>query len=358
MSSCITTAFETYLQACITAGTKVALDEIVLAYIPGLDHSTTPPRTEGLPAAADIVYRQAIDQSGKLGANAVAYSIVMDTHVGDFSFNALYLLHKASNTVAMIVYKQVETKIATNGATQGNSIIKTMVMEYSGAALATGITVDANTWQVDMSGQLQALQEQIDEKADNTHQHDIDEVNGLTEALNTKANTTHQHQMSDVQGLSDALNTKANTTHGHEISDVTGLQQTITTLQEALNKKASTTHKHQIADVEGLQDSLSTRAAKGLQTIWTGAGVGELILNVKDYLYTQLNIVMTETSGNVAVGVLPMPFVTGHKQSGSLFVDYGDSSDWIINYNYEPTTNQLTITSSQRGQFSCVYATR
>jgi hypothetical protein len=358
MSSCITTAFETYLQACITGGTKVALDEIVLAYIPGLDHTATPPRSEGMPATADIVYRQNVDQAGKMDANAIAYSIVMDTKVGDFSFNAMYLINKASSTVAMVVYKQTETKIATNGATQGNSIVKTMVMEYSGAALATGITVDANTWQVDMSGQLQALQANIDEKADLDHQHDIDDINGLTTELGKKANNSHRHNMDEVEGLSEALNSKSNSGHGHTIANVSGLEQTISNLQNALNSKSSTNHKHQIVDVEGLQDSLSNRAAKGLQTIWTGAGVGELILNVKDYLYTQLNIVMTETNGNVAVGVLPMPFVTGHKQSGALYVDYGDSSDWMINYNYEPATNQLTITSSQRGVFSCVYATR
>ena len=249
MSSCITTAFETYLQACITAGTKVALDEIVLAYIPGLDHSTTPPRTEGLPAAADIVYRQAIDQSGKLGANAVAYSIVMDTHVGDFSFNALYLLHKASNTVAMIVYKQVETKIATNGATQGNSIIKTMVMEYSGAALATGITVDASTWQVDMSGQLQALQEQIDSKAAAGHGHVIADVNGLQEALNGKSASGHGHAITDVNGLQEALNGKSASGHGHSITEIVGLQ-------SALNNKASTTHNHAMSEVTGLVSAI------------------------------------------------------------------------------------------------------
>jgi hypothetical protein len=358
MSSCITTAFETYLQACITGGTKVALDEIVLAYISGLDHTATPPRSEGMPATADIVYRQNVDQAGKMDANAIAYSIVMDTKVGDFSFNAMYLINKASSTVAMVVYKQTETKIKTNGATQGNSIVKTMVMQYSGAALATGITVNANTWQVDMSGQLQALQANIDEKADLEHQHDIADINGLDTELGKKANNGHRHTMDNVEGLSAALDNKSNSGHGHSIANVSGLEQTILNLQNALNNKASATHKHQIADVEGLQDSLSTRAAKGLQTLWTGTGVSELIMNVKDYLYTQLNIVMTETNGNVAVGVLPMPFVTGHKQSGSLYVDYGDSSDWMINYNYEPTTNQLTITSSQRGVFSCVYATR
>lgn len=111
-----------------------------------------------------------------------------------------------------------------------------------------------------MSGQ-QALQEQIDEKAGITHQHDIDDVSGLTDALNNKANTTHQHQMSDAVG--DALNEKAHKTHAHYISDVSGLELAITNLQDALNKKASTTHKRPgIADVEGLQDSLSTRATR------------------------------------------------------------------------------------------------
>ena len=297
MSSCITTAFETYLQACITAGTKVALDEIVLAYIPGLDHSTTPPRTEGLPAAADIVYRQAIDQSGKLGDNAVAYSIVMDTHVGDFSFNALYLLHKASNTVAMIVYKQVETKIATNGATQGNSIIKTMVMEYSGAALATGITVDASTWQVDMSGQLQALKEQIDSKAAAGKAHVIADVKGLQEAQNGTSASVHGHGIADVNGLQEALNGKSASGHGHVIADVNGLQ-------EALNGKSASGHGHAITDVNGLQEALNGKSASG-----HGHGIAEVVglqsaLNSK--ASNTHNHAMSEVTGLVsAIGNIP-----------------------------------------------------
>lgn len=162
MSQVITTAFENYWQTCLTNQAPVVLDEFVLADIPNLDITSPINPATGLPPADQIVYRQAVDQRGRVNNNAVAYSIVMDTSVGNFSFNAMYLINKATNLVGMIVYKGRETKTKTDTATgtTGNSLVKSMLMEYDQAAAATVTTVAAGTWQIDYSARLSGMEEQ------------------------------------------------------------------------------------------------------------------------------------------------------------------------------------------------------
>ncbi|WP_418139211.1 phage tail protein [Oceanimonas smirnovii] len=158
----ITLAFEQHLAELQLGGQPVVPDEFVLAYLPGLDLNTPIDRAAGLPPAGQIVHRQPVDQRGKVNANGVAYSIIMDTRVGDFTFNAMYLVHKASGMVAMVVHKVDEDKLANQGHNQpGNSLVKSMLMEYQGAAEATNTHVDAGTWQIDFTARLMGLDADI-----------------------------------------------------------------------------------------------------------------------------------------------------------------------------------------------------
>lgn len=163
MSQVITNAFETYWQGCLTDQVPVVLDEVVLADIPNLDITAPIDPNTGMPPQAQIVHRHPVDQRGRINNNAVAYSIVMDTTVGNFSFNAMYLINKASGMVGMIVYKGRETKTKTDQATgtTGNSLVKSMLMEYDQAATATVTTVEAGTWQIDYSARLLGMDEQL-----------------------------------------------------------------------------------------------------------------------------------------------------------------------------------------------------
>ncbi|MGR7921936.1 phage tail-collar fiber domain-containing protein [Zobellella denitrificans] len=157
----ITHAFEHYLAEQQLGGQTVLLDEIVLAHLPGLDLTQPIDRAAGLPPAAQIVHRQAVDQRGKVNANGVAYSIIMDTRIGNFTFNAMYLVNNASGLVAMVVHKEEEQKLKTQGGQTGNSLVKSMLMEYQGAAQATDTQVDAGTWQIDFSARLLGLDRDI-----------------------------------------------------------------------------------------------------------------------------------------------------------------------------------------------------
>ncbi|HDL7481051.1 TPA: phage tail protein, partial [Yersinia enterocolitica] len=100
----ITFAFEQWKAQEAAAGNTVVLDEFVLAYVPGLDHTAPINRTETLPPEAQIVHRQAVNKIGLVNDNAVVYSVTMGTEIGDFDFNWIGLVNKASGTVAMIVH--------------------------------------------------------------------------------------------------------------------------------------------------------------------------------------------------------------------------------------------------------------
>ncbi|MFV7560729.1 phage tail protein [Aeromonas sp. PS2Canimalfood6] len=163
MSQVITNAFEQYWQSSLAAEQPVVLDEFILADIPNLDITSPIDPDAGLPPESQIVHRQNVDQRGRINTNAVAYSIVMDTTVGDFSFNAMYLRNKANGVIGMIVYKGRETKLKTDQTTgqTGNSLVKSMLMGYDQAAEATLTHVDAGTWQIDYAARLRGMDENI-----------------------------------------------------------------------------------------------------------------------------------------------------------------------------------------------------
>ncbi|KFN18750.1 phage tail protein [Aeromonas bestiarum] len=163
MSQIITNAFSRYWQECLATQVPVVLDEFVLAKVPGLDPDAPINPDSGLPPANQIVHRHAVDQRGRINNDAVAYTIVMDTTVGDFSFNALYLINKATGVVGMIVHKGLETKLKTNEASgqTGNSLVKSMLMEYDRASEATATHVDASTWQIDYAARLRGIDDDL-----------------------------------------------------------------------------------------------------------------------------------------------------------------------------------------------------
>ncbi|WP_421179635.1 phage tail protein [Aeromonas enteropelogenes] len=163
MSQIITNAFSRYWQECLTNQTPVVLDEFVLANVPDLDPTAPIDPDSGLPPAGQIVHRHGVDQRGRINNDAVAYTIVMDTTVGDFGFNAMYLINKATGMVGMIVHKGMETKLKTDetAGQTGNSLVKSMLMEYDRAAEATATHVDASTWQIDYAARLRGMDDDL-----------------------------------------------------------------------------------------------------------------------------------------------------------------------------------------------------
>ncbi|WP_198551645.1 phage tail protein [Moritella sp. Urea-trap-13] len=154
----ITLAFETLKAQLALAGQSIVLDEFVLANVPGLDPNTPIDRAETLPPASQIVFTGDVTQSGFVSPNAVIYSLIMDTGVGDFSFNWIGLRNKEQDVLAAISHIPTINKIkSVAGVKNGNSVTRSLMMSYIGAQNATGMTVDAATWQIDFTARLTGI---------------------------------------------------------------------------------------------------------------------------------------------------------------------------------------------------------
>ncbi|HDO8288585.1 TPA: phage tail protein, partial [Salmonella enterica subsp. enterica serovar Concord] len=129
------------------------------ANVPGLDPDQPVDRNETLPPAEQIVHRQAVSRKGVVNDNAVVHSVVLGADVGDFSFNWIGLLNKASGTLAMIVHAPLQQKLKTAEGQQGNVLTRSFLMEYNGAQAETGINTPAETWQIDFTARMAGMDE-------------------------------------------------------------------------------------------------------------------------------------------------------------------------------------------------------
>ncbi|ECF1926943.1 phage tail protein [Salmonella enterica subsp. enterica serovar Java] len=155
----ITLAFEQWKAQQGATGESVLLDEFVFANVPGLDPDQPVDRNETLPPAEQIVHRQAVSRKGVVNDNAVVHSVVLGADVGDFSFNWIGLLNKASGTLAMIVHAPLQQKLKTDEGQQGNVLTRSFLMEYNGAQAETGINTPAETWQIDFTARMAGMDE-------------------------------------------------------------------------------------------------------------------------------------------------------------------------------------------------------
>ncbi|EBT0235893.1 phage tail protein, partial [Salmonella enterica] len=129
------------------------------ANVPGLEPDRPVDRNETLPPAEQIVHRQAVSRKGVVNDNAVVHSVVLGADVGDFSFNWIGLLNKASGTLAMIVHAPLQQKLKTAEGQQGNVLTRSFLMEYNGAQAETGINTPAETWQIDFTARMAGMDE-------------------------------------------------------------------------------------------------------------------------------------------------------------------------------------------------------
>lgn len=155
----ITLAFERWKAQQGATGEPVLLDEFVFANVPGLNPDNPIDRGEALPPAAQIVHRQPVTRSGVVNENSVVFSAVLGADVGDFVFNWIGLLNKASGTLAMIVHAPEQQKLKTAEGQQGNVLTRSFLMEYNGAQTETGITTPAETWQIDFTARMTGMDE-------------------------------------------------------------------------------------------------------------------------------------------------------------------------------------------------------
>lgn len=157
--SVITNAFSPWLAARLADSKPARPDRMVFAWIEGQDENAEINPDEQLPAKSLIMHTADIVHFGTLNERAFVCSVVLDTTVGNWRYNWIGLVDSESDTLLMIVHTAEQQKIKTAAGIQGNTLSRNLMMEFSGAAAASQITVTAETWQIDYSARLQSMDE-------------------------------------------------------------------------------------------------------------------------------------------------------------------------------------------------------
>ncbi|WP_193741875.1 phage tail protein, partial [Avibacterium paragallinarum] len=161
MANLLTPEFEQYItQQTVNNGT-VIFDEFIFANIPALnEHNLTDYLT--LSAVNDhIVHRQAVSKAGVINQNSVVYSVTLGTEIGDWNYNFIGLINKSKKLLACAIQSEPIKKIKNKAGIQGNSITRSVLLEFSNAKTLTNINVNAQTWQIDFTLRLSGLDEKI-----------------------------------------------------------------------------------------------------------------------------------------------------------------------------------------------------
>lgn len=155
----ITDRLTQYIATKTIAGEKVELSEFVFANL-SQSQLEALNRFSDLPPEYQIVHRQAVSQAGVVNQDSVAYSVTMGTDTGDFSFNWIGLL-TADGDLAVMMKTALTDKVKNKHGIQGNSLTRSLLLEFAGAAEQTQIDVSANTWQIDFTARLAGIDDAI-----------------------------------------------------------------------------------------------------------------------------------------------------------------------------------------------------
>jgi hypothetical protein len=151
----ITTLGEQAIAQALGNGSALVIDEFMLAFVPGLDPSVNPPKTELVPAAQYIVHSQAPEKSGYIDDNRVAYSVMLQPELGDFQFNWVGLL--SAGMLVAVAYVYTASKIKTVGTKLGNVLARNMVIKFDGVKAILPIAAPAQSWMFDFSKDIQDI---------------------------------------------------------------------------------------------------------------------------------------------------------------------------------------------------------
>ena len=158
----ILNAGETFLRDKAGSFETATIDQFVFANIDGVDASTVVDKEQSMPDVGDIVHTTSISKSGKVDADKVVFSTVLDVSVGDFTFNWVGIRSSVSDVLIAVatVDPTIKRKEIVNVQT-GNNITRSYLIYFANAATITEVTIPAESWQLDFSSYLT----EVDERA-------------------------------------------------------------------------------------------------------------------------------------------------------------------------------------------------
>ncbi|RBO85901.1 phage tail protein [Marinomonas aquiplantarum] len=138
-------------------GLHLNVRHFVLANVPNLGAEPSD-RDAVLPSEESIVDIRSVTKRGYVNPNQVVYSLIMDSTIGDFTFNWIGLVDEEGVLIAVAHITPIDKRKSAEGV-EGNTIARNFLLKYSGIQNVTGTNVPAQTWQLDFSTRFNGMDE-------------------------------------------------------------------------------------------------------------------------------------------------------------------------------------------------------
>ncbi len=162
MSICITQAGEALIASLQAQGLPLVIDTMIFANVPGLDPAQPADRAQAVPTA-HVVHSAAVPPEFRsfVHPNQVVYSVLLGSDVGDFTFNWQGLYCSEHQTLIAVAELPSIAKRANDEGTNtpGNNLTRNFMLQFTGAQVLTGLTVEAEVWQLDFTVRLKGIDE-------------------------------------------------------------------------------------------------------------------------------------------------------------------------------------------------------
>ncbi len=115
------------------------------------------PQPDDVVPSDDVVHEAAVEQRGRLSVNSVIYSTTLSSQEGPFEFNWTGAYCSEYGVLVTIDHHALTPKTADEPGVSGNTLVRSVVLEYKDIAEITNITVDASTWQYNATPRMKKM---------------------------------------------------------------------------------------------------------------------------------------------------------------------------------------------------------
>ncbi|WP_233090056.1 phage tail-collar fiber domain-containing protein [Vibrio sp. IB15] len=130
------------------------IDKMIFANVPNRPEF---PQPDDVVPTDHVVHQEGVEQRGRLSADSVIYSTTLTSDVGPFEFNWTGAYCSEYGVLVTIDHHALTPKSADEPGVAGNTLVRSVVLEYKDIAEITNITVDASSWQYNATPRMKKM---------------------------------------------------------------------------------------------------------------------------------------------------------------------------------------------------------
>ncbi|POC08238.1 GDSL-type esterase/lipase family protein [Vibrio vulnificus] len=134
------------------------IDKMIFANVPNRPEY---PQPDDVVPTDHIVHQEQVEQRGRLSADSVIYSTTLTSGVGPFEFNWTGAYCSEYGVLVTIDHHALTPKTADQPGVAGNTLVRSVVLEYKDIAEITNITVDASSWQYNATPRMKKMDDDV-----------------------------------------------------------------------------------------------------------------------------------------------------------------------------------------------------